>query len=126
MVEKAKKIFFDELYQLDEDSDGLEDRSNASVMLEQSQLPPSKSAKRRVIHDLRLKHSLGRTVSAPIAQSAKSFPTLSPLKGPLKVFGVGCLHGNGAWQERKINEPSGEGLSISANIQRSLVFLSAQ
>ena len=76
MEEKEKKVFFDELYQLDDESDGAEDNCNAHVILANSKLPTTRRKAR--IDDLTAGshsiHRLGRTVSAPIGQVSVSFP----------------------------------------------------
>ena len=71
---EEKKAFFDDLYQLDDESDGLEEKSTASAVLAQSRLPTSRKGKERALDGLHSYQSLGRTVSTPIGRGAMSFP----------------------------------------------------
>ena len=76
--EKEKKALFDELYQLDDESDGPKDKSIASIILKHSKLPTTQGKKKtgvfRTNNGLSPSHSLSRTVSAPIGRNAVSFP----------------------------------------------------
>ena len=80
MEKEAKEALFHELYQLDEESSGEEDRSDASVILRQSRHPLLASdisasiPRNRVIHSSNLEQSLFRTVSAPSPQLSASSP----------------------------------------------------
>ena len=74
MEEKEKEALFDELYQLDEEDSGEEDKSNVSVILRQSRLALhqsdvlAKTPSNTAIHSSRPEQSLLRTVSAPLPQ----------------------------------------------------------
>ena len=72
MENKEKQAFFDELYGLDDESDGPDERSNANEVLAQSRLTKNRKRKFRAIDGLQNSQVLFRTVSAPIGRS--SFP----------------------------------------------------
>ena len=78
MEEKEKEKLFNELYQLDEEDSGEEDKSNVSLILRQSRLVPPQSGVlartpvNTVIHSSRPEQSLLRTVSAPLPQLSAS------------------------------------------------------
>ena len=77
MVEKEKETLFDELYRLDEEDSGEEDRSDAVVILRESRLAPSSDVSARVPgnnldHSPRPGQSFLRTVSAPLPQPSAS------------------------------------------------------
>ena len=80
MEKEAKETLFNELYQLDEEDSTEEDRSNASVILQQSRLSlPPKSVSARspgniVLRSSRREQSLLRTVSAPLPRLSTSSP----------------------------------------------------
>lgn len=78
LVEMKKKAFFDELYKLDDESEGFEDTSNVQMVLANSKLPtPQRSfrGRDRLITDVsHCNHLLGRTVSAPVGRASVSFP----------------------------------------------------
>ncbi|MCJ1461503.1 hypothetical protein MMC07_000100 [Pseudocyphellaria aurata] len=67
---KAKKIaFFKELYELDEPDDESEDTSGIGLILRQSTIPPSNP---HPSERLRSSNPLGRTTSAPLANSSSN------------------------------------------------------
>ena len=79
MDKEAKETFFNELYQLDEDSgQEEEDQSNASVILRESRLAllgtdvPPRNSSHREIHSSRPEKPTLRTVSAPLPQPLAS------------------------------------------------------
>ena len=80
MEKEAKETLFNELYQLDKDDSTEEDRSNASVILQQSRLslPPKNvsttSPRNIILHSLRREQSLLRSVSAPLPRLSTSSP----------------------------------------------------
>ena len=74
MNKEEKKLLFDELYRLDDESDGAEEKSNVSDILAQSRLTASRKRKSRVTSGFQNNQALFRTVSAPIGRSNFSFP----------------------------------------------------
>ena len=86
MEKEAKEALFQELYQLDEDSNE-EERCNASVKLRESRPPLSgpdvsaRSPKNKIIHSSRRERSLLRTVSAPLLQPTASSPRQANVVG---------------------------------------------
>ena len=74
MEKEAKEVFFDELYQLDEEDSSEEDQSNASVILRQSRLALPCTPRNRVYQSSRLEQPLLRTVSAPLPPPSASSP----------------------------------------------------
>lgn len=84
LEKETKKAFFDELYQLDDVSDGAEETSTISLILAQSKVTASTStvdsrgAKRRITDDLRFNPPLNRTLSNPHAQVSDSTSGMIP------------------------------------------------
>lgn len=78
MEGKRKRAFFEQLYKLDDDSDGPEDKSNIHAILAKSKIPPTQSRSRNRKNQLNdsspRNKSLDRTVSAPVVRASVPFP----------------------------------------------------
>jgi len=85
MEKAAKEAFFNELYELDNDSEG-EESCNASVILRQSRPPSSgpwtrsRTPQHSILNSIRSGPSLARTVSAPLPHSTSAKTSDIPSK----------------------------------------------
>ena len=74
MEAEEKKAFFNDLYQLDHESDGLEEKSDASAVLAKSRIFTSRTSKSKAVDASHPHRPLDRTSSTPIYSGSHSFP----------------------------------------------------